>query len=626
MHAAAFKWDNFDPVAFLIQFNEGYPMTIPDMANSFYVIPPKKDQSSTDNGDNQIATISCTGRPPCTRWTCDMDYLKHCKNPKFAIKKNMINVPVLNQTADKLYDRIIPKPGGDCKLVADVAARRYGASNITQTGAPVAIACNISASLDVNGSAVAVQSLDGGNPQVATLHSSGNASTDHAIHNDAAPPPAGFANVLNATNAICFDNKVCLPNGTYDGQAGGLASGVDFGGISSMTLPVGASMRFIVELPPPAQRIVEPQHISYTRNQTTANADFSRAMKVLSKQTMGQGGHHNPFDALVPGPDPPVLCLFTEQQYHGGVVCYGPGSGNMTDDVVNTAQSLIPHGNVIARAYGVAYSDTASLLITDSIADLSTRPLGDTDTFSKAIKALWIVDPSAPVGANAASISLPILPTDLATNESSQALGVPASNATIPTGNLTCPSLASFSSTDLLSIYCAYLNNGQGPPADFSLGMANNLTNGTDAGAGSPSVATDNSAVNVSAVNNSSSMLVMDAGGNDTDLVQPLPCPPDNKTLASSLVVSTTNATLLSDGDVLIVYCAYLHNLTLPFNPATAFLSPYWDSDGDSDQVPIDNSTASDLGTRAFGHSHQQFHQQSLERRRLHGHVYGLRN
>lgn len=49
------KLNNFDSVAFLLQFNDGYPMTIPEMAAQFYVVNPKVAK----DGQDKIATIKC---------------------------------------------------------------------------------------------------------------------------------------------------------------------------------------------------------------------------------------------------------------------------------------------------------------------------------------------------------------------------------------------------------------------------------------------------------------------------------------------------------------------------------------------------------------------------------------
>ena len=46
---------NFDAIIFLQPFNDGYPITIKDMAAAFYVVDPEKQ----GDGGDKIATIEC---------------------------------------------------------------------------------------------------------------------------------------------------------------------------------------------------------------------------------------------------------------------------------------------------------------------------------------------------------------------------------------------------------------------------------------------------------------------------------------------------------------------------------------------------------------------------------------
>lgn len=50
----ALQMTNFDAVLFLSQFNDGYPMTIPDIAKNFYVIDDRKH-----DGKDKMAIIDC---------------------------------------------------------------------------------------------------------------------------------------------------------------------------------------------------------------------------------------------------------------------------------------------------------------------------------------------------------------------------------------------------------------------------------------------------------------------------------------------------------------------------------------------------------------------------------------
>jgi hypothetical protein len=148
-----FKWETFDAVAFLIQFNDGHPMTIPDIVNSFYNI----NWAKKGDGAGQVATVNCfpggitpkQRREPIGRLETPID-TSECPSPQFSIDRTLINVPVINQTAAQIYPRIISNTGGDCKILSDSPnGLNYPGYNLTITGRPVALACNITASTDV---------------------------------------------------------------------------------------------------------------------------------------------------------------------------------------------------------------------------------------------------------------------------------------------------------------------------------------------------------------------------------------------------------------------------------------------------------------------------------------------
>jgi len=49
--SSVFGWDYFDAIAFLINFNNGYPMTVPDMATAF--------QFNGTTATTSVATVDC---------------------------------------------------------------------------------------------------------------------------------------------------------------------------------------------------------------------------------------------------------------------------------------------------------------------------------------------------------------------------------------------------------------------------------------------------------------------------------------------------------------------------------------------------------------------------------------
>ena len=81
----ALGMSNFDAIVFLQQFNNGYPMTIKDMAAAFYVVDPGK---KGDGGD-KIATIECHNSigVPGRTGVVGADDPKLCDKPEFLVKR-----------------------------------------------------------------------------------------------------------------------------------------------------------------------------------------------------------------------------------------------------------------------------------------------------------------------------------------------------------------------------------------------------------------------------------------------------------------------------------------------------------------------------------------------------------
>ena len=385
--STVFGWDNFDSIVFLIQYNKGYPITLPEMASYFYNID---DPKNSGDGSDQIATMKCNNLKGTANafggWE-GSDPGK-CANPSFQLNRALITLPFINETADKIYDRIIPNPGGDCKLVNNAANDlNIPEYNLTIRGQPVAIACNVSASEVIDGTVVP---LDPTSNQTPTNVSAANSSTDGlAGHQISVPPPTPFVPLLNSTNALCLNGQggvLCLPNGTYDVQRGSLS--FTLSGIDTLTMPAGASMRWweVGQSMPhsgPSKTLV-----AFAQNQTADNKWFAKSMGSISTS----------WNASLPGiPAPPVVCLFTETNHLGDVRCYGPGGGPLEPDIVNKTQSMALHGNATVTIYAQEYGDAGSAFITADVADLSNEVYGES-TFSQRIVALRVCDGTCAAG------------------------------------------------------------------------------------------------------------------------------------------------------------------------------------------------------------------------------------
>ena len=390
-----FGWDNFDSVAFLIQYNMGYAITLPELASQFYNID---DPKNSGDSSNQIATIKCNNKPGHSNafGGFDGDDTTKCNHPTFQLNRALITLPIINETADKIYNRMIPNPGGDCKLINNAANDlNVPEYNLTITGQPVAIACNVSASEVIDGTVIP---LDPTSNQTPTNVSSANSSTDGlAGHQISVPPATPFAALLNSTSALCLNGQggvLCLPAGTYDVQRGSL--GFTSSKINTLTMPAGSSMRWYETGASMAHSVPTQNLIAFTTNQTAANPAFAAKMAAAPK--MGPNGGGARWNASLPDiPIPPVICLFTQSDHNGDVRCYGPGGGALETDIVNRTESIAVHGNATAEIYAQEYGDAGGASVTADIMDLTDEIYGD-GNFNQKIVALRVCDGSCAAG------------------------------------------------------------------------------------------------------------------------------------------------------------------------------------------------------------------------------------
>ena len=192
--ALSFKWEWFDAIVFLIWANQGFPMTIPDMAKAFNNAL-SSDQDVSKN-QSAVAQISCGGhsgthlvpsREGTMQWSAGSPNI--CNKPQFHLNRTNIMLPRINRTAADVYNDIIDADGGSCKLInnADnpITVPNYG---IQIQGLPVAIACGINATIPginyVSGGQAAanvttgsISSMPSSSPSASSQQSSTSTST-----------------------------------------------------------------------------------------------------------------------------------------------------------------------------------------------------------------------------------------------------------------------------------------------------------------------------------------------------------------------------------------------------------------------------------------------------------------
>ena len=426
--ALTMKWEYFDAVAFLLWANEGFPMTIPDIAVAF------GNASSFDKDVSATAVVQITcgnfvnshlgGQDRSGRVTWSGTDNNLCNTPKFHLNRDLIMLPNINQTAAEIYNQIIGGPGGggSCKIIdnADnsVTVPNYG---ITVQGLPVAIACGINASIPgenvVSGSsatstAIANSTLVASAAASATVGAStsnndtvilpagsspGSLSTDGRSGEGyiPPPPPAPFANSLNPSNSACFTasnlpNYACLPNGTYDRQAGTF----NFYGskVNGLYMAPGTVLNYQYETR--SRNWVNHHGVSISSNQSSPS-DPNYNKKNLDSSFAKFATMSSPtFDILVPSNQgivvPPIACLFTKSHYGGDVTCVGVGGGNMTEGKDQVASVAI-YGGASVTLYPNAYGDPGGQSFTVSVPDLTSVPYGTNSSLIDNVAAVLVL-------------------------------------------------------------------------------------------------------------------------------------------------------------------------------------------------------------------------------------------
>ncbi|MCJ1408688.1 hypothetical protein MMC19_002763 [Ptychographa xylographoides] len=236
-----FGWDLFNAIIFMIQFNQGLTMTIPDMAAAFTSIGGPE---SSTNGI--VAQIKCKNGPHDHHRGPSLGPI--CESPSYLLNRTLVTLPNIGQTADQVFTRLINAQGeGDCKIVAaSLAGVNFPDYNYTLLNTPVSIACGIS-SVNVASSAVsygpftAGNVASGGNTGTVLQFNPANQSTDGnggEAQTAFTGTQVAFGPLLTAANGLCLSGtggNICLPNGTYTPQTGKL--GYTSKGTTSMTLP-----------------------------------------------------------------------------------------------------------------------------------------------------------------------------------------------------------------------------------------------------------------------------------------------------------------------------------------------------------------------------------------------------
>ena len=342
---SAFGWDNIDTAAFMLKFNDGYPMTIPAIADAFYLLQGNADDA------NRVATIKCSDYlPPCRVIdnNCPANDNTVCNDAVFGLNKDLVTLSPWNMTANQLRAKVA---AGECRLDFGVSTYFYADYPLTVTGNPVALSCNV-------GSA------------------NSSTTTDANTHFVSAPPAQGFAPSINNATAVCLvvdaGKQLCLPSGAYAPQTGATGP-LDTSQTMALTMPAGGWLK--------VQGQTFASNLTAEANDQTS-VEFRRLL-----ETPGDGFETHVPDAV----EQASVCLFTDKNYKGDVACFGLGGGDVPDNVKGKARSLSLHAGASAWLFADHYNDTGGVQVTQSASDLEQIARGLEQNFGSVVKAMWVV-------------------------------------------------------------------------------------------------------------------------------------------------------------------------------------------------------------------------------------------
>ena len=403
----------YDAAMLMIQANLGYSMSIPDIAAAFHVI----DHSKQNDGASSYATIDCGATRSClppggpvegpgaaaSEVMCAPADAYACRTPKFNIKRNLVTLPTINQTADVVFNSV---NAGTCKLIADPSeglflyppftssngapytnasipkngtyAEAYG-SPVNVTGRPVAVACNLSTSY-VPG---AIDPNTTFAPSAIYNDTTDNSTTRAFCDPD---PPAPFSGFVTE-NSTCLwssttpDNKLCLPAGTFS-TCQGDAFGISTAGMDTLSLWAPSS-QFTINFDPSAQ---VPDHLTaeVILSDRTSDNNFKGDITLATSMQLNFTILSPPIGAAI------GMCIYSLPNFQGDVSCMGPGGANFTDNLQNKAQSVTLTPGLEAWLYPVFYGNQLGVQITQNVHDLASIPFDTSDTFSQKAAAAWI--------------------------------------------------------------------------------------------------------------------------------------------------------------------------------------------------------------------------------------------
>ena len=332
----------------------------------------------------------------CTNSIGACTHSRRSWHPEFIIHRELITLQRLNEKADKIYDRIIPNPGGDCKIVAWPGTQKLDDWGFEVEGRRSSIVCGLKADEKVDGTEVPLEGQKPNEPQ----------STDGRGAQVIAPDPALFKALEDDRGKFtCFaqynSGPLCVPPGTYSKQSG---QGFEILKVDSLFLPEGGGYKVHIHYQNAVayrSTRITYQHKDYDTNQGPTNdkacewpsgangCGFFIDMYGIYQNRDGKSSIE------VKGPDNwdspfPMCCLYADPRYLGNVWSKGEGGGDVPDDWKKSVESVKCWGGGQIFIFADHYGDDGYALITGEVEDLKEQPYGNTDNFANKIVAVWI--------------------------------------------------------------------------------------------------------------------------------------------------------------------------------------------------------------------------------------------
>ena len=377
--AVALKLTNYEATVLSVWANDGYAISIPNLAAKMCVM----DDTAKNQCSNAPFRVDCKnrlGQGGPHGETIGGTGFTNCDSPTYNVQLNLISLPILNVTADKIEPRIIGGPNAvsnaDCKIVQFPGAQQFPKYHLTLNGLPSGIACGLQNAWNIGGTAVP---FDCGNDCTpgAVVSSGANSTTGGNGAVVDAPPATPFV-IPSGNDYVCLQDGTasddfCLPPLKYDSQGG---KAFDIWKVKSANIPTGFTLETYYQVQP----VRSPRVID-----VKATLSPGQDQKELNEAMIGI--HQNLYNAAsftISGPSPagPLVCLFDGTQYNGNVLCLGPGGTNLTSDWQNVAQSAKMWG-AKATFYPEFYGNDGGQLQNGDIPDLSGLKYGTNQDLSK---------------------------------------------------------------------------------------------------------------------------------------------------------------------------------------------------------------------------------------------------